>query len=307
MANNQLSAQKLKFSVAIGTPTYQKLINQTLGDKKKAERYTAAIMSAVATNPQLQNCEAKTILSGSLLAESLNLAHSPQLGQYYLVPFKVKAKNGIPEHYDAQFILGYKGYIQLAIRSGQYKRINAMPIKEGELISYDPFNDEIQFKAIQDPDERENAKTIGYYAMFEYLNGFRKVLYWSKKQMIKHADRYSPAFSAKATGGKYPKVSFEDYEAGKYDKNDEWLYSSFWYKDFDGMACKTMLRQLISKWGIMSADMQQAFTADNAVVEAHENGIFSTAEVDESTEAEPEVVKAETVAESNGEISIDEL
>ena len=103
MAN---TLQKVKFSTAIGTPTYQKLITQTLGDKKKAERYTAAIMSAVATNPQLQQCEAKTILSGSLLGEALGLAHSPQLGQYYLVPFKVKAKNGIPEHYDASFILG---------------------------------------------------------------------------------------------------------------------------------------------------------------------------------------------------------
>ena len=98
----------------------------------------------------------------------------------------------------------------------------------------------------------------------------------------------------------------KDYEAGRYDKNDEWLYSSFWYKDFDGMACKTMLRQLISKWGIMSADMQQAFTADNAVVEAHENGAFTVAEVEED-EAVPEAEKAETVAESNGEISIDEL
>ena len=303
MGSNELTARKVKFSTAITSQTYQKLIGQTLGDKKKAERYTAAIMSAVATNPALQECESATILSGSLLAESLNLSHSPQLGRYYLVPFKDK-KTGTTK---AQFILGYKGYIELAVRSGQYKRINAMPIKEGELISYDPFNDEIQFKAIQDPDERENAKTIGYYAMFEYLNGFRKVLYWSKKQMIKHADRYSPAFSANATGGKYPKVSFEDYEAGKYDKNDEWLYSSFWYKDFDGMACKTMLRQLISKWGVMSADMQQAFTADNAVVEANENGAFTVAEVDESTEAEPEVVKAETVAESNDEINIDEL
>lgn len=302
MGSNELTARKVKFSTAITSQTYQELIGRTLGDKKKAEHYTAAIMSAVATNPALQECEAGTILSGSLLAESLNLSHSPQLGRYYLVPFKDKKTNTTK----AQFILGYKGYIELAVRSGQYKRINAMPIKEGELISYDPFNDEIQFKAIQDPDERENAKTIGYYAMFEYLNGFRKVLYWSKKQMIKHADRYSPAFSAKATGGKYPKVSFEDYEAGRYDKNDEWLYSSFWYKDFDGMACKTMLRQLISKWGIMSADMQQAFTADNAVVEAHESGTFSTADVDEA-EAAPEAVKAETVAESNSEISIDEL
>lgn len=303
MANNQLTAQKPKFSMVIGSDKMQRLINQTLGDKKKAERYTAAIMSAVATNQALQECDAKTILSGSLLAESLNLSHSPQLGRYYLVPFKDKKTNTTK----AQFILGYKGYIELAVRSGQYKHINALPIKEGELVFYDPFNDEIHFKAIQDPDERENAKTIGYYAMFEYLNGFRKVLYWSKKQMIRHADRYSPAFSAKATGGKYPKVSFEDYEAGRYGKNDEWIYSSFWYKDFDGMACKTMIRQLISKWGIMSADMQQAFIADNAVVEAHENGIFSMTEVDESTEAEPEAVKAETVAESNGEINIDEL
>ena len=105
MNNNQMM-QKPKFSTAIATPTYQRLISQTLGDKKKVERYTAAIMSAVATNPQLQQCEASTILSASLLAESLNLAHSPQLGQYYMVPFKVKANNGIPEHYDATFVLG---------------------------------------------------------------------------------------------------------------------------------------------------------------------------------------------------------
>lgn len=99
MAN---TLQKVKFSTAIGTPTYQKLITQTLGDKKKAERYTAAIMSAVATNPALQDCDAASILSGSLLAESLNLSHSPQLGRYYLVPFKDK-KAGTTK---AQFILG---------------------------------------------------------------------------------------------------------------------------------------------------------------------------------------------------------
>lgn len=298
---NQLAAQKPKFSMVIKSSAYQDLIKQTLGDPKKAERYTAAIMSAVATNPALQECEAGTILSGSLLAESLNLSHSPQLGRYYLVPFKDKKTNTTK----AQFILGYKGYIELAVRSEQYKRINAMPIKEGELISYDPFNDEIQFKAIQDPDERENAKTIGYYAMFEYLNGFRKVLYWSKKQMIKHADRYSPAFSAKATGGRYPKVSFEDYEAGRYDKNDEWLYSSFWYKDFDGMACKTMLRQLISKWGIMSVDMQQAFTFDNAVTDVS-NGVF---EAEQFPEYEPQEVPTEEPKQQEAPkaVSIDEL
>ena len=233
MAN--LQAQKPKFSMVIKSDVYQNLIKQTLGDPKKAERYTAAIMSAVATNPSLQQCEAKTILSGSLLAESLGLAHSPQLGQYYLVPFKVKAKNGVPEHSDAAFILGYRGLIQLAIRSGYYKKINVLEVKKGELKYYNPFTEEIDIEPMQDVDEREKAETIGYYAMFEYLNGFRKILYWSKSQMIAHADKYSPAFSAGATGGKYPKVSFADYEAGKYDKSDEWLYSSFWYKNFDGI------------------------------------------------------------------------
>ena len=308
MANNQIAAQKPKFSMVIGSDKMQKLINQTLGDKKKAERYTAAIMSAVATNPQLSSCEAISIITGSLLGESLGLAHSPQLGQYYLVPFKVKAKNGVPEHYDASFILGFRGLIQLAIRSGYYKKINVLEVKKGELKYYNPFTEEIDIEPMQDVDEREKTETIGYYAMFEYLNGFRKILYWSKAQMISHADKYSPAFSAGATGGKYPKVSFADYEAGKYDKNDEWLYSSFWYKNFDGMAKKTMLRQLISKWGIMSTDMVQAMESDSGIINANENGVF---EVEIPTnEPEPDVeptTEPQTVETTAEQINIDEL
>ena len=301
--STQMSTPKIKFSTAITSQTYQRLIGSTLGDKKKAEKYTAAIMSAVATNPALQDCDAASILSGSLLAESLNLSHSPQLGRYYLVPFKDK-KAGTTK---AQFILGWKGYIELAVRSGQYKNINALPVKEGELISYDPFNDEIELRAIQDPDEREKANTIGYYAMFEYLNGFKKVLYWSKKQMIRHADRYSPAFSANSTKGKYPKVSFEDYEAGRYDKNDEWLYSSFWYKDFDGMACKTMLRQLISKWGIMSADMQAAITADNSTFAIDDNGILGPQQIEDAETVPNEPMQEATQSVDSDEINIDDL
>ena len=280
MSNNTLAASKPKFSTIIKSNTYQNLIKQTLGNPKKAERYTAAIMSAVATNPQLQNCEAKPILSGSLLAESLNLAHSPQLGQYYLVPFKVKAKNGIPEHYDAQFILGYKGYIQLAIRSGNYKKINVMEIKDGELVSYDPFNEEIVLQPIQDVDEREQTETIGYYAMFEYINGFIKVIYWSKKQMLQHADKYSPAFS---------KSAYEKLQNGEIPNNEMWKYSSFWYKDFDGMAKKTLIRQLIGKWGVMSAEMTQAMELDNNSLNVEKNG-FVTVEADESYDADVKIV-----------------
>lgn len=280
MSNSTLAASKPKFSTVIKSNTYQNLIKRTLGNPKKAERYTAAIMSAVATNPQLQNCEAKTILSGSLLAESLNLAHSPQLGQYYLVPFKVKAKNGIPEHYDAQFILGYKGYIQLAIRSGNYKKINVMEIKDGELVSYDPFNEEIVLQPIQDVDEREQTETIGYYAMFEYINGFKKVIYWSKKQMLQHADKYSPAFS---------KLAYEKLQNGEIPNNEMWKYSSFWYKDFDGMAKKTLIRQLIGKWGVMSAEMTQAMELDNNSLNVEKNG-FVTVEADENYDTDVKTV-----------------
>lgn len=260
--SNELARNPKKFSVEIQKDAYKNLINNTLGDKDRAKRFIASISSAVATNQSLQECDAGTILSGALLGESLNLSPSPQLGQYYLVPFNDNKKG----YKVAQFQLGYKGYIQLAIRSGQYKKLNVLAIKENELIKYDPLNEEIEVNLIEDEEERENAETVGYYAMFEYTNGFKKSIYWSKRRMLSHADKYSQAFSLNATKGKYPKVSYEDYKAGNYDKKDEWLYSSYWYKDFDGMAYKTMLRQLISKWGVMSIDMQQAMEQDMATI-----------------------------------------
>lgn len=275
MSNSNLTQaqQKPKFSVAITTPGYQKLINNTLGDPDRAKRFIATITSSVAVNPALQDCEAGTILAAALLGESLNLSPSPQLGQFYLVPFKSKAKydrQGAliePEVTKAQFILGYKGYIQLAIRSGQYTKLNVLEIKEGELKSFDPLNETIECMLIDDWDEREAAPTVGYYAMFEYINGFRKAIYWSKKKMMTHADKFSPAFSAEA----YQKIL-----DGKIADKDMWKYSSFWYKNFDDMAKKTMLRQLISRWGVMSTEMQSAFERDSALVEVGDDNNFVT-------------------------------
>lgn len=200
----------------------------------------------------------------------------------------------------AQFQLGYKGYIQLAIRSGYYKKINVLAIKKGELIKYDPLNEELEVKLIEDDEIREETEAIGYYAMFEYHNGFRKTLYWSKKKMLAHADKYSQAFSIaggtiKTKNGQKSKVCYADYEAGNYDKNDEWLYSSFWYKDFDGMAYKTMLRQLISKWGIMSIEMQEAYTKDMATIK--ENGDYEY--IDSIEESIEETEKAQAIEIEN--------
>ena len=304
--SNTTVAQRPAFSAMISTPSYQKLINNTIKDPNRARRFVSAIISAVAVNPALQECTPQTILSGALLGESLNLSPSPQLGQYYLVPFKDKKNNCT----NAQFVLGYKGLIQLALRSGQYKRLNVVSIKEGELHSWNPITEEFSIIPIEDEGERENAPTVGYLASFEYLNGFTKTIYWSKEKMIAHADRYSAAFSKESTNGRYPKVSFADYEANNYPAKDEWLYSSFWYKDFDGMAHKTMLRQLISKWGVMSIDLQKAFEEDAA---AEREEYFETPEVQlppavPAAELPPEAPQdaPEPAAQQEEQVSLDD-
>lgn len=289
--NTPAVRQQPKFSVAITTTGYKNLINNTLGDPDRAKRFVASITSAVAVNPALQECEAGTILAGALLGESLNLSPSPQLGQYYLVPFKTKAKynrnNELiqPETVKAQFVLGYKGYIQLALRSGAYADLDVMEIREGEYKGKNQFTGKPQFSFVEDDDERDKLPVIGYMAYFEYLNGFRKVIYWTKAKMMNHADTYSPAYSAAA----HQKIM-----AGEIADKDMWKFSSFWYKDFDGMAKKTLLRQLISKWGIMSTEMQNAYTNDGSMAEVSESDEIVTTAEENLQLAQPE---AETVVD----------
>ncbi len=288
--------QKPKFSVAITTDGYQKLIRNTLADSERAKRFIASITSAVAVDPSLQDCDAGSILAGALLGESLGLSPSPQLGQYYLVPFscRIKGPDGktiwvldekgepvkgpdgrlVPAtEKKAQFILGYKGYIQLALRSGHYADLDVMEIKEGEYLGKDPSTGKPRFQFVENDDERDALPVIGYMAYFEYLNGFRKTLYWSRQKMMRHADTYSPAYSAEA----HKKIL-----AGEIPERDMWKYSSFWYKDFDDMAKKTMLRQLISHWGIMSTELQRAIVQDNGFASIGDgNDIVTTSEEQE--------------------------
>jgi recombination protein RecT len=237
-------------------------VNQIIGDEKSGKRFISSIISAVNTNPLLKECDNASILSGALLGESLNLSPSPQLGMYYLVPFNDKERGKV-----ATFQLGYKGYIQLAIRSGQYKKLNVIAIKDGELIKYDPLEEEIKVNLIEDEEEREKADTIGYYAMFEYVNGFKKSMYWSKEKMEAHALKYSQGYRA--------------------DKQKKTAYT-FWSKDFDGMAYKTLLRQLISKWGIMSVDMQQAYESDMAYIKDDGSKVY----VDNQEDENPMIIDA---------------
>ena len=249
---NSLTQRKPTFTTFLSGDAVKRKINTIIGGKD-GQLFITAITSAVSTNPALAECDNSTILSAALLGASLKLSPSPQLGQYYIVPYNDK-KRGCKV---AQFQLGYKGYIQLAIRSGQYKKLNVLPIKQGELVHFDPLNEEIEVNLIDDEFARENAPTAGYYAMFEYTNGFKKGMYWSREKMMAHADKYSPAFSAE---------SYQKLLDGEIPEKDMWKYSSFWYRNFDDMACKTMLRQLISRWGVMSIEMQQALSIDEHII-----------------------------------------
>ena len=317
--NNALTAQKQKFSVAISTDSYRNLINNTLGDPERSRRFVASITSAVAVNPALQECTPATILAGALLGESLNLSPSPQLGQYYLVPFENKLKDKAGKtlwvkdeegnhvldkngkwvamtEKKAQFVLGFKGYIQLAIRSGQYKDIDAIEIKEGEYLGKDPDTGKPRFSFIEDDDERDSRPVIGYLAYFEYLNGFKKSLYWSKTKMMNHADQYSPAFSAQAL------IKMEN---GEIPQEEMWKYSSFWYKNFDEMAKKTMLRQILSKWGMMSIELQQAYVHDSQFIQMNDSGSF-VGEFDEPIAAE-EPAEKEAEQEAPQQVNLSDL
>ena len=229
------AAGRLRFSDALATDAYRKLIERTLGDPERAKRFVASITAAVAANPKLQECDAKTVLAGALQGEALGLSPSPQLGHFYLVPFKGRA----------QFVIGYRGFIQLALRSSQLRRLNVLAIKRGELLRWCPFTEEIELELIEDELLRETTETAGYCAYLELASGFRKTVYWNKEKVAAHARQRSPSYHS-ADGR--------------------------WQKDFDAMAEKTLLRELLGKWGMMSAEMQAGYANDEAVVTVGSGG-----------------------------------
>lgn len=281
MANEIANTQgnnKVGFTSFMTSTAVQKKINDIIGNPKESAKFVANIVSAVQANPVLKECSNQSILSCALVSHSLNLSANPTLGQIYMIPFNNK-QTGMKE---AQIQLSYKSYIQLAIRSGFYKKINALAIKEGELIKYDPLNEEIEVKLIEDEVERENAPICGFYAMFEYTNGFRKSVYWSNEKMMAHADKYSQSFNKKA---------FEDIKNGKVSEKEMWKYSSPWYSKYEDMGNKTVLKQLLSKYGILSIEMQEAIEKDQSVIKEDGSSVYVDNNNDEYIIAEVEEVK----------------
>lgn len=236
---NSLQAVKNNggFSAFITSPAIKKRIGEMMTGEEGA-RFMGALVSAVSQNPALQRCDPSTVLTAAFTGQSLKLPFNNALGLYYIVPFEDNRNNRTV----AQFQLGYRGYIQLAIRSGFYKRLNVCELRAGELKSFNPLTEEIVVEMEQDEKKRMSLPVTHYYASFEYTNGFKKVLLWSKEKMEEHARTYSKAYQRDLA------------------KNTAY---SFWSKHFDAMAYKTMLRQLLSKWGILSVDLQKAFDTDD--------------------------------------------
>ena len=225
--------QKGTFGQFIASEAVKNSIKNTCGNN--ANYFVTTVVSAVANNSMLESCEYKSIVSAALLGQSLKLSCAPALGQFYLVPFANKAV----------FQLGYRGYIQLAIRSGQYSDIDVLDIREGEYSGRSSNTGKPVFNFITSESLRLSQKVIGYMATFTYLNGFTKAIYMSVEELEAHAKKYSQAHQA--------------YLAGKRK-------SSLWADNFDAMARKTVLRQLLSRWGMLSVDMQRAIVTDGAVI-----------------------------------------
>lgn len=238
----------------LNAPAIRENIEGVVG-KEALQGFISDIVACVQNNNMLSACTHKSILNGALIAKSINLPLTPQLGYAWLVPFKNKKEvDGRKVYVDeAQFQMGYKGYVQLALRSGQYRKLLASDVRKGEVCEYDPFNDCYLMKAIDF--EKRTSKdgkghyiipVIGYYAKFELLNGFIKELYVSHEDMVDYAKKYSKAYRS--------------------DLEKHTSYS-FWTTKFEDMAKKTMLRQLLGKWGLLTAELEKAYTCDMAVID----------------------------------------
>ncbi|MFI8545276.1 recombinase RecT [Enterococcus casseliflavus] len=241
--NTQLvDPSKLGFKALMSTPQMKKKFTDILHEK--SDSFMGSLMTLVGGDNYLSQAEPMTIIASALKAATMDLPIDKNLGYAYVVPFnryEKKGKNWIT-HNEAQFILGYKGYIQLAQRSGQYKALNALAIYEGQLIDWNPLTEEFTF----DYKGKVSDEVIGYVGFFELLNGFKKTVYWTKQEIESHRIKNSK------------------------NKDKEKL-SGAWVDNYDSMAIKTVLRNLLSKWGLLSVEMQTAITSDEKVFRVDED------------------------------------
>lgn len=234
MSNTQVATKQNNMSLGelIHSPAVVGKLNEVWNSPQMANSFMSSVISVANGNPQLRNAEPMSIIGAAMVAATMQLQVIPTLGQCYIIPYGKKA----------QFQVGYLGLLQLCQRSGQFKKILAAPVHEGEYVSGDEFDEEYVF----DKKQKKSDNVIGYMAKFELLNGFTKVAYWDIEKVKAHATKFSQAFRAG--------------------------FNSPWKSDFDAMAQKTVLKSIL-KFAPKSIEMQNAVTFDQSVINTNTSDV----------------------------------
>lgn len=230
--------QKLTAKSLFNQDTVKKKFEELLG--KKAQGFMASVLQIVGSNQLLAKAEPYSVFNAAAVAATLDLPLNNNLGFAYIVPYNQRQLDGTYAQV-AQFQMGYKGFIQLAQRSGVFKTISAAPIYEGQLVEENPLTG-----FVFDFTKKKSDKVVGYASYFMLLNGFEKTLYMSVEQLKSHGLKYSKTYS-----------------------NPKTAKNSLWENDFDAMASKTVIKLLLSKFAPMSIEMQKAVITDQAVIKDH--------------------------------------
>ena len=242
MANNNLPAIRK----TVMSPNMQAVIAQRIGDK--SAMFNTSILDLFTDNPTLQECDPNAVITQALKAAALDLPISNVLGFAYVLPYKAKGGRTEPK-----LQMGYKGFIQLAIRTGLYKHLNADAVYQGEEILVDKIRGTMEITG-----QPESSNVVGYFAFMELTNGFEKAIFWTVEQVTAHAKKYSKSFN---------------------------FSSSPWKSDFDAMAKKTLLKSLISKYGPLSIEMTSALSSDAGDFQAQDHEV--TQEIEAHANQEP--------------------
>jgi recombination protein RecT len=254
------------FNQTITRVETQEYLQQVLGEKKG--EFISNVIAVVANNKALQECDPMTTMYAALKVTALGLPLDQNLGFAYIIPYKDNKNDRVV----AQLQFGYKSIVQLAIRSGQFQRINVTDVREGELVGRNRRTGEIKINFIEDDAEREKLPIIGYLGYFRLLNGYEKESYWTVEELKKHGLRYSQTYGSK----------------NQYVKEN-----SKWATDFDAMAKKTVLKLMLNKGDApMSVQIEKAIKFDQAVIKSQNDDIEY---VDNQPERQYEDVEAQAI------------
>ena len=233
---------------------------------KHKDEFVASLIDLYTGDPQLQRCKPQAVVAEALRAATMRLALNKALGFAYIIVFNNSVKDPATGQWTKvptpTFVPGYKGYIQLAMRTGQYRTINADMVYEGELRNVDKLSGTIAFDG-----EKKSDKVVGYFCYFELLNGFSKVLYMSVEDMAKYALRYSPSFKGKE------KPTFDALV--KQAQSGQVSSEVGWKGNFNDMALKTVIRRLLSKYGYLSIEMMNVIAKDDDEAMSDRNGLIA--------------------------------